>query len=83
MADLDAIIDRYMVKPQQVTDALSNVTKSFDEKYECEDGFIAIYNEVAGKARYYFKGYEDKPLEATVTPEQRNYFVRSGYWRQT
>lgn len=82
MDSIDDIIDRHrMVKPEEVTNALSNVTKSFDEKYECADGFTAVFNEVSGKALYYFKGYDSKPLEATVTVAQRNYFVRSGYWR--
>lgn len=70
-----------MVKREEVQNALKNVTKSFDQRYRCEDGFIAIYNEVKGKALYYFKGHEDRPLETDVTPEQRDHFVKTKYWK--
>lgn len=70
-----------MVKPEEVQDALKNVTRSFDRRYECSDGFIAIHNEVAGKALYYLPKREQDPLEINVTAEQRDYFLKTGYWR--
>jgi hypothetical protein len=72
MVDLNDIIDRY---------AVVIPSPPVDERYECEDGFIAVYNETEGKALYFFKDYQGKPLEAIITPDQRNYFVRSGYWK--
>mgnify|MGYP001559265879 CR=1 FL=1 len=82
MTNLDAIIDRYtMVKPEEVAQALTNVSNSFDEYYICEDGFKVVYNQVKGKATYIFLSNEDRPLEADVTEQQRDYLVKIKYWR--
>ena len=82
MIDPDDIANRYsLVKREDVKNALMNVAQSFDQLYQCEDGFTATYNEVKGKVVYSFKNNISQPLEATVTTEQRDYFVRCGYWR--
>lgn len=81
MADLNDIIERYRMKPHELQDALKNVAESFDEHYQCQDGFTVTYNEVKGRALYHFPGHLEKPLEAMVSPEQRNYFIKTQYWR--
>lgn len=69
------------MKPHELQHALTNVSAAFDVEYSCTDGFTVRYNEASGKALYFFPGYLDKPLETEVTPEQRNYFLKSQYWR--
>lgn len=81
MTDLDEIIDKYatpIVKPEQIKQALTNVTKSFDVRYKCVDGYEVTFNEVKCKAFYHFPGYG--PFEADITMDQRNYFLKTKYW---
>ena len=81
MVNLDDLLDRYSMKPHEFVTALTNVAASFDKQYHCEDGFTVTYNEVKGRALYYFPGYLEKPLEANISPDQRDYFLKIEYWR--
>lgn len=80
MANLDTIIDRYAMKPHELQNALKNVADTFNVRYFCQDGFTVTYNEVKSQALYHFPSHPDKPLNVDISPEQRDYFLKTQYW---
>lgn len=79
MPSIDDIINKYsMVKPEDLKNALVTVNENLVEFYDCDDGFLVEYRPAKGTAVYSLNGHA---LETPVSEDQKNYFVKSKYWR--